>query len=162
MIKIYVENLGKKNDGFANGSWFELPLSFRVIASKIGLNEHYEEYIITDYEAPFPIGEFDSIDKLNNFAEAIEELPDYITSYTKELIEEYYGSFEELLNDWEEISYIEDVSNDRLYGEYIIDTGYFNVPDNLAFYIDYEALGRDWRINGNILYVDSGMFILSV
>ncbi|MFR3685926.1 MAG: antirestriction protein ArdA [Enterococcus sp.] len=160
MVRIFVENLGMRNSGFIKGMWFDLPESFRTIASKIGLNEQYEEYIITDYEAPFPIGEFDSIDKLNQMTEELDELPTYIEAYVKQLIEEYYASFEELLNDWENIIFVEGVTTDKLYGQYIIDEGYFKVPSELEFYIDYESLGRDWRINGNILYVDDGMFII--
>ena len=52
---------------------------------KIGLNEQYEEYAIHDTDNfPIAIGEYVSIDELNEMYEMIEELPDYIVavSYT--------------------------------------------------------------------------------
>ena len=47
---------------------------------RIGINERYEEYFITDYELSFlnlHISEYANISELNQFAEKVEELSDY-------------------------------------------------------------------------------------
>lgn len=156
VVQIYVENLSERNKG--RGNWFELPVSMNDLSRKFGLDDDFDEYIITDYEAPFDIKEFDSIEKLNEIAEQLDEVPDYILRHMNELIGDYYGDIGELLIEWEDIIFAEGVTDDKSYGEYIVDEGLINVPKELEFYIDYEALGRDWRFSGNILYVDDGMF----
>ncbi len=57
---------------------------------KIGLNEEYEEYAIHDTDNfPIAIGEYVSIEELNEMYEMIEELPDYIVECLDEFISHY-------------------------------------------------------------------------
>ena len=57
---------------------------------KIGLNEQYEEYAIHDTDNfPIAIGEYVSIEELNEMYEMIEELPDYIVECLDEFISHY-------------------------------------------------------------------------
>lgn len=155
-MQIFVENLSERNRG--RGSWFELPVTLNDVSKKLGLDDDFDEYIITDYEAPFDINELESIEKLNLIAEQLDEVPDYILRHVKELIGEYYGDINQLLDEWEDIIFAEGVIDDKSFGVYIVDEGLINVPKELEYYIDYESLGRDWRISGNVLYVDDGMF----
>lgn len=79
MIKLYIANLGKYNEGELIGDWIELPKTEaeikQFLAEKVGLNEHCEECAIHDYETDLglQIGEYDSIYKLNELAEQTEE-----------------------------------------------------------------------------------------
>jgi len=42
-----------------------------------------------------------------------------------------------------------DVTNERELGEYIVDEGVLGeIPEQLQYYIDYEAIGHDWCLNG--------------
>ena len=80
-------NLGKYNEGYLVGAWFTFPIDEEDVKEKIGLNEQYEEYAIHDTDNfPIAIGEYVSIEELNEMYEMIEELPDYIVecpvSYT--------------------------------------------------------------------------------
>ena len=72
-MRIYIANLGKYNEGELVGAWFLPPISMEEVAEKIGLNETYEEYAIHDYELPFDIGEYESIDEINRLCEMAEE-----------------------------------------------------------------------------------------
>ena len=55
------------------------PIDEEDVKEKIGLNEQYEEYAIHDTDNfPIAIGEYVSIEELNEMYEMIEELPDYI------------------------------------------------------------------------------------
>lgn len=78
-IRIALTNLGKYNEGELVYTWLELPATGEEIDDammKIGVEDgtEYEEYFITDYEAPFSIGEYTGIDELNNVAETLESL----------------------------------------------------------------------------------------
>ena len=80
MIKVFLTNLGKYNEGYLIGEWLELPASQQEIdetMAKIGINEEYEEWFITDYETDIKgieIGEYSNLHKLNEIAEELESL----------------------------------------------------------------------------------------
>lgn len=76
MIRIALTNLGKYNEGELVYKWLDLPATEDEIQEAfedIGINDEYEEHFISDYEAPFDIGEHTNIEKLNDIAEAIEQ-----------------------------------------------------------------------------------------
>ena len=53
MLKIFLTNLGKYNEGELLGEWLELPATKEEIkksCDRIGINERYEEWFITDFE----------------------------------------------------------------------------------------------------------------
>ena len=61
------------------------------------MNEQYEEYAIHDTDNfPIEIGEYISIEELNEMYELIEELPDYIVECLDEFIS-HYGTLEEVV-----------------------------------------------------------------
>ena len=76
MLKIYLTNLGKYNEGELLGEWVELPVDeeeLQEVFKRIGISSepdaegnYYEEYFITDYETDFDlqIGEYENINKL--------------------------------------------------------------------------------------------------
>jgi len=88
MIKIALTNLGKYNEGELVLEWVTLPATQDEIDAAleaIGIDgEEYEEYFITDYEAPFEIGEYMNLDRLNELAEELEriDIPDAIFAGT--------------------------------------------------------------------------------
>ena len=94
-MEIYLTNLGKYNEGYLVGEWVHLPVSdddLRAVFDRIGINEEYEEFFITDYEnSPIRIDEYDSIEQLNVLAEKIESLSD-----VDNLILEYFINYESL------------------------------------------------------------------
>ena len=77
-MAVYIANLGRYNEGYLVGAWFTFPIDEEDVKEKIGLNEQYEEYAIHDTDNfPIEIGEYISIEELNEMYELIEELPDY-------------------------------------------------------------------------------------
>ena len=149
---IYLTNLKAYNEGLLVGVFLYLPFSEEELeeaykAVYVGnefvnkYGESYEEYFITDYDLPFDIGEYD-------FPQAITEkyskLSDYL-EYPREVVKviaENLGS---------EINIIE-LDNDMLgsdeekLGYALVDRGYFEIPDNLINYIDYEAIGKEYML----------------
>ena len=99
MIKLYLANLGKYNEGILKGEWVELPLSeteLEEVMVNIGVAHYdkegnfvpyvietdekgyeyvYEEYAIHDYETDLniSISEYSSLDNLNAIAENVED-----------------------------------------------------------------------------------------
>ena len=104
-MAVYIANLGKYNEGYLVGAWFTFPIDEEDVKEKIGLNEQYEEYAVHDTDNfPIAIGEYVSIEKLNEMYEMIEELPDYIVECLDEFIS-HYGSLEEVVEHKDDIYY---------------------------------------------------------
>ena len=112
-MAVYIANLGKYNEGYLVGAWFTFPIDEEDVKEKIGLNEQYEEYAIHDTDNfPIAIGEYVSIEELNEMYEMIEELPDYIVECLDEFIS-HYGTLEEVV---ERSSFGRNI--EALFGEY--------------------------------------------
>ena len=93
-MAVYIANLGEYNEGYLVGAWFTFPIDEEDVKEKIGLNEQYEEYAIYDTDNfPIAIGEYVSIEELNEMYEMIEELPDYSTDPdVQATFKKYFGN----------------------------------------------------------------------
>lgn len=164
MMNIYLTNLGKYNEGELVGEWVKLPVSdeeLQEVFKRIGINEEYEEYFITDYECDFyEIGEYENIDTLNEIAEKIDNLDEEQEQVVKVLMSEYGYNLDGAIEKAESGDY-------RFYTDcddmtdiaYVVveECGYLdNVPENVARYFDYEAYGRDLGIEGSFHFLDNG------
>ncbi len=164
MLNIYLTNLGKYNEGELIGEWVELPISeekLEEVFERIGINEEYEEFFITDYESDFGyrVEEYDNIEELNEVAEQFENLDECDSEAFKAMIEEGYEA-EEALEKVSNSDYMmfwncsdmEDVAR-----EWVEETGLLHdVPDNIRNYFDYEAYGRDMSFEGHFVFTDNG------
>ncbi|MGM0113340.1 antirestriction protein ArdA [Enterococcus sp. DIV0187] len=157
--QIYIANLSKYVSGTIQGGWFDLPVEYFEIVNKLGLNEFEEETIILDSETPFIVNSYDSLDQLNERYEQYLELPSEVRDHAKELIGDLFESEEDLLENAGDVTFLSEVDTDEKLGSYWINEGLITVPSELAYYIDTEALGRDIRLNGEILYVSDGCFM---
>ena len=127
---------------------------------RIGINEEYEEYFITDYESDVPgvsVGEYDNLDDLNEMAETLADLDDYDLEIIGALLSEGYD-LEEALDKKDDVMVFSDCHDmtDVAYA-YIEETGMLDsVPDSIARYFDYEAFGRDMSFEGQFVFTDRG------
>lgn len=152
---IYLTNLRAYNEGVLLGVYLHFPFDEKglEVAYKtiyvgnefIDVNgKSYEEYFITDYDAPFTIGEYDFPQKL---AEKYDSLSKYM-SYPTEVVR-YIADC-----DGKEVNIIhlggsENLSKYEKVGHSLVALGYYEVPRNLLSYIDYEKLGKDFLINSS-------------
>lgn len=160
-MKIYIANLGKYNEGELVGAWFSFPIDEEEVSEKVGLNAEYEEYAIHDFEAPFPIDEYDSIDRLNDIYHQLQEIEGTsIYDELSEILGYWFSDIEDLLEHADDIICYSDCESMRDVAEYYIEeTGVLNaLPENMRYYFDYAALGRDMEIEGNYLVTSSGVF----
>ena len=127
MIKLYLANLGKYNEGILKGEWVELPLSeteLEEVMVNIGVAHYdnegnfvpyvietdengyeyvYEEYAIHDYETDLniSISEYSSLNDLNAIAENVEK---YELDYVNVLLDDGVIDMKDLIEgDLEEI-----------------------------------------------------------
>lgn len=170
-IAIYLTNLGKYNEGCLMGEWVKLPVDkdkLQDVLARIGINERYEEYFISDYETLFSnlhISEYSSIQELNELAEKIDGLADCDYEKLGAVLEcESSMSIVEILeiiDDLDNFDLLADVEDDEALGEYYADVGciFHNIPDSIQRYFDFEAYGRDIRLESNLCFTSYGAVI---
>ncbi len=129
------------------------------LLKRIGVDGvRYEEIFITDYESDIPglckyLSEYESIDELNYLATLIEDMGHGEFEKFEAVIDagEYTDSIKNLINLTQNLDCFEFYSGihceDDLGRMYILDFESISVPEHLIDYIDYEAYGRDVRIN---------------
>lgn len=162
---IYLTNLKAYNEGLLVGVYLYLPFSeeelqvaYKVIyvgnefVNKYG--ESYEEYFITDYDLPFDIGEYEFPQTIT---EKYSELSDYL-EYPREVVK---AIAENLGSEIHIIELDNDIlgSDEEKLGYALVNIDYFEIPDNLINYIDYEAIGRDYDLNTCSEWVSRQYFI---
>lgn len=158
LIRIWVGNLAKYNEGKLVGEWLALPAdddTIEALYERIGIGDpdegFDEEIFIADYEADaalgeIRIGEYDSIDDLNDIAERLEALSDDELEVFAAVVWDYLGKYEEALGVVEKGSYrfypgcdsMRDVAYD------VVEDGFSEVlmdlPDIIRCNIDYGGI----------------------
>lgn len=162
MLKIYLTNLGKYNEGELVGEWVELPATdeeLEKVKERIGINKFYEEWFITDYETNFgfKVDEYANLDELNGMAETLDNLSGTEIEIMETLTENGYD-LEDALETLDNVIYYSDCNDmEDIAYQYIEESGLLNnVPQEIARYFDYAALGRDMEIEGNFIFTDNG------
>lgn len=164
MLRIYLTNLGKYNEGMLVGEWVDLPVSeeeLEKVFKRIGINDEYEEYFITDYESDIDgvkVGEYENIDDLNELAEALEDLDSEEENVLSVMLEDGC-TFEEALEKIKDRDYMvyyncdsmEDVAYQVVEESGLLD----GVPEKVARYFNYEAYGHDLEIEGTFYQINN-------
>ena len=129
------------------------------LLKQIGIDGiRYEEIFIASYDGPMPqlhkhLGEYESIDELNHLACLLSELDkDELAAFEAVMDSgEYTGSVKDLINlsqNLDSYNFYSDIHTEEELGRmYIQELEAVPVPEHLIDYIDYEAYGRDVRIN---------------
>ena len=169
MLNLYISNLGKYVEGFLVGEWVELPVpteELDEVLKRIGINEKYEEFFLTDWESEIygltkVIGEYTNIYKLNELAEMIEALDSYDIKKLEAVLE-YQGATSatevmELIEDLDSYTLYENIENDYDLGYYFAeDCCCIDIPENLKCYFDYSSYGRDIDLDGCGCFTKNG------
>ena len=163
-FEAFITNLGKYNEGYLVGEWVKFPCTneeLENVFKRIGINEYYEEFFITDYDCYVDnlynhLGEYESIETLNELSQMIEDLDIYDFERFQAVLEI------ECVNSLEDIKeLIENIDNYNLYADitnsydlgyyYAIELDCLNIPSHLENYIDFDSYGRDlsFEIDGD-------------
>ena len=161
-FKAYITNLGKYNEGALVGEYLKFPTTteeVQALLKRIGIDGvRYEEIFITDYDGDMPelyanFGEYESIDELNYLASLLSEMDENDLEKFEAVLDtgEHSGSVKELINLTQNLDCFEFysgiTSEEELGRMYIQEFDAIPIPEHLIDYIDYEAYGRDVRIN---------------
>lgn len=160
-------NLGKYNEGGLDYVWVSFPCDeddFQDSLKKIGIGKDrgdgsvYEEYFFSDWDTDYNwvdlsnLGEYEDFDDVNEYAESLENIVDDGNEEEFKAAMEYSGDFHDALDLVEtgSVTKISDESSssrmDEAIGAYYIDSMGFDAMSDIEEYFDYEAYGRDIRI----------------
>lgn len=171
LFEAYVTNLGKYNEGELVGETLKFPATteeVQALLKRIGVDGiRYEEIFITSFDGDVLglydyLGEYENLDELNHLAHLLSDMGTADLEKFEAVIDsgEYTGSVQELINLTQNLDCFDfepGISNDEELGRlYIQDYGAVEIPEHLIDYIDYEAYGRDARINESGHYAPGG------
>jgi antirestriction protein len=155
--RIYVACLASYNAGILHGRWIDVtdPDDIRErVASMLAESPEpdAEEWAIHDYEGfeGAEISEyagFGSVCELSDFIEEHGELGGKLVAHFCGDLDEARAAMEDYAGDYKSLE-------DFAY-EFTEQTG-VEIPDSLANYIDYAAMGRDIELNGEIFTIETG------
>lgn len=156
-IRIYVADLSAYNNGKLHGVWIDATQELADIQGQISTmlknspETDAEEYAIHDYEGfgGYGLSEYEGIEATHEIAKFIEEFPEVagellshfggcLEEAKKAANESYSGCFESLAD------YAEELTGDTN-----------EIPNHLQYYIDYERMGRDMELSGDIFTVEA-------
>lgn len=151
-FRVFITNLGKYNEGELVGKWLDLPcadLDAELAEIGVAPGTQYEEYFITDYENSwnYVVHEYDSLVKLNELAERIEEVEcdeEHIAAY----IEATGYDLEYDLDNYENSVFYHDMDLEDV--AYSIVEECYDLPEIAQRYFDYEAFARDLGYDGYV------------
>lgn len=154
MIKGFITNLGKYNEGVLMGEWITFPIDeedLEAVLERIGINEEYEEVFFTDWESDFDLnfGEYENIENVNDLAERLEALDKHDLEKLEAIMEATGDSLEEALEEMDDAIFYPGYTLEEV-AEEIVNDLYFtkDTPEILTRYFDYEAFARDLSLDG--------------
>jgi len=157
-IRIYVADLAAYNNGKLHGVWINALNDLDDIQDQINdllkrsPEPDAEEYAIHDYEGfeGYGLGEYEGIESAHEIACFIEEYP----GIGGELLSHFGGSLDDAKKAAEE-NYSGCYKSLADYAEELTDET-TQIPENLTYYIDYERMGRDMELGGDIYTIETG------
>lgn len=154
-VAVYVEVKGH------GGGWVNIPTNEETIIEKLALPAETEidhcDYEILDYESPFPVSSNMSLNELNNVVEKLSEEP-VIFAYSGLIMDKFSWDIEDLLNLMENIK-VFNAKDEETLGMALCDEDYYDVPEELNSFIDYEKMGKEWVLANDVLFADGKAFV---
>ena len=159
--------------GLGEGIWLKLPATAdelnAVLEQISAVGEHGVDYFITDFASAMPVIESltlehirrMSIDELNHIAGEIEQTPDDEIGKLNAMLENLRDNEEiqklaEARKNTDSIEHIPDIFNHAQLGEYLLNNGMVDVPDEFRDAVNVERLGQIAAKNGRGAFSESG------
>lgn len=167
-LSIYITSICEGKD-YLLGEWVKLPVppeKLDEVLKRIG-NE-YEEYLVTDYEAAFAnlnISQYSSIEELNDLATRLDEVAEWDNDKLCAVLEmeepTSIADIVDIIEHLDEFDLLVGVEDDQALGEYFAEElcTLEAVPTHLRSYFNYEAYGRDIRLESVGCYTSYGFMI---
>lgn len=155
-IRIYVADLAAYNNGKLHGVWINACDDLDNIKAQINemLSESpegfAEEYAIHDYEGfgGYALCEYEGIEAAHNIACFIAEYPDFggelLNHFGGHLAESRTAAEENYCGCYKSLAdYAQELTEDTT-----------QIPESIAYYVDYERMGRDMDLSGDIITIE--------
>ena len=167
-LSIYITSICEGKD-YLLGEWVKLPVppeKLDEVLKRIG-NE-YEEYLVTDYEAAFAnlnISQYSSIAELNDLATRLDEVEEWDNDKLCAVLEmeepTSIADIVDIIDHLDDFDILADVEDDEGLGQYYAEElcTLNAVPEHLRSYFDYEAYGRDIRLEMSCCFTSYGLVI---
>lgn len=161
-IRGYIANLSEYNNGTTRGMWLELPTDdeeLEQVCEDLHIGEDGDEHIFLDWEG-VNLGEYISLDEANEIALRVESLEPYEEDVLEALIDDRFDVEQalDIVESWDYVLYPDCGTMADVAEEHVEASGALSgVPDWIARYIDYDALGRDLEIEGTFLECAGGI-----
>lgn len=174
VFEAYVTNTGKYAEGHPTGEALRFPTTteeVQRVLKQIGVDGvRYQEYFITFFDSDILglydyLGEYENIDELNHLACLLEELsPSELETLEAVLNKgDHTSSVADIINlvhNLESYDFYLGVTDDETLGHiYADDMGAIKIPEEMINYFDYEAYGRDVRLNDGGHFAPGGYVI---
>ena len=156
--RIYVADLAAYNNGKLHGVWIDATDAPDDIQEQINAmlaqspEEFSEEWALHDYEGFEGLGlsEYEGIERVHELACFIEEhgkigaellshFGGNLDDARRAMDEDYCGCYESLAD------YVQELTEDTT-----------QIPESLQYYIDYERMGRDMEMGGDVFTIETG------
>ena len=164
-LSIYITSICEEKE-YLLGEWVKLPVppeKLNEVLARIG-NE-YEEYLVTDYEAAFAnlnISQYSSIAELNDLATRLDEVEEWDNDKLCAVLEmespKGIAGILDIIDHLDDFDLLIGVEDDQSLGEYYAQElcTLSAVPEHLRAYFDYEAYGRDIRLESVGVFTSYG------
>lgn len=165
-LSIYITSICEGKD-YLLGEWVKLPVppeKLDEVLARIGTE--YEEYLVTDYEAAFAnlnISQYSSIAELNDLATRLDEVEEWDNDKLCAVLEmeepTSIADIVDIIEHLDDFDLLVGVEDDEGLGRYYAEElcTLEAVPTHLRGYFDYEAYGRDIRLeSGNCCFTSYG------
>jgi len=172
-MRVYITDLEAYNNGHLVGNWYTLPMNDDLLAESIenvlqevknicGDTHFHEEHFITELEWNYmSIEEYDDLTKLNNIAEAMEDIDeDGVKAINFLMKNNFVKDVFEAIESYEDTVKIhEDATMKDIAENYIEECcNIDDFPSIIANNIDYESIAHDMEIEGCYYRVDSDIY----
>lgn len=172
-ISVWIGSIGAYNGGDLVGMWISLPktddeldeIRLRVnTAATLVTLESQEEIEIMDINVNLEgFTEYvrsKGLSELNDIAQELEDMDDYDKDNLP-AIAEVTGDIKQAIESAADAIILDDVNNDKELGEALNEHGFLTVeiPSHLENYIDFESIGRDYRLDGAFTITDAGQAV---
>ena len=168
LFEAYITNLGKYNEGELVGETLKFPTTTEEVQGllkRIGVDGvRYEEFFITSFDGDVLgiydyLGEYENLDELNHLACLLSGLDQGDLEKFEAVIDsgEHTSSVAVLINLAQNLdcyTLFPDIESDEDLGRYCMED--VDIPDALRDYFDYEAYGRDIRIEADGHFAPGG------
>lgn len=155
--EIYIADLAAYNNGHLHGEWVDATLEVEEIEEKIKVllsnspvGEEAEEWALHDYSdfCEAELGEYPDLNEVVEVAHFLKE-----NGLLGSKLIGYYGDLESAKEAMEN-NYCGEYESVSDFAQELTEDTVSGIPENLKYYIDYDSMGRDLELGGDIITIE--------